>query len=145
MALFGATPVFAVGVLATFLGGACDAVGVTNRNQAVMLTTPDHLRGRARAGHSLAANVANSLGQIYVAAMCGTRLGPGGTMLLGGALTWLAVLVAAWRIPALLTVSDDDAAAAADAGGEAAADPKRDARARDPGGAEGLLDSALEL
>ena len=97
MALFGATPVFAVGVLATFLGGACDAVGVTNRNQAVMLTTPDHLRGRARAGHSLAANVANSLGQIYVAAMCGTRLGPGGTMLLGGALTWLAVLVAGAR------------------------------------------------
>ena len=76
--------------------------------------------------------------------MCGTRLGPGGTMLLGGALTWLAVLVAAWRIPALLTVSDDDAAAAAaDGGGGAPAETK--GGARDPGGAESLLESALEL
>jgi len=30
----------------------------------VLITTPDNLRGRAQAGHVLAANVANALGQV---------------------------------------------------------------------------------
>ena len=51
------------GGLATALCGAADAVGATMRSTVVMLTTPDHLRGRARSGHSLAANCANSVGQ----------------------------------------------------------------------------------
>ena len=61
--LFGATPLLYIGGLATALCGAADAVGATMRSTVVMLTTPDHLRGRARSGHSLAANCANSVGQ----------------------------------------------------------------------------------
>ena len=71
-----------------------------------MLTTPDHLRGRARSGHSLAANAANSVGQIYVATMAGW-IGCGPTMILGGALTLVLTGVAVWRIPALVTFRDD--------------------------------------
>lgn len=67
--LFGASPLLYIGGFATFLCGAADAVGATMRSTVVMLTTPDHLRGRARSGHSLAANCANSFGQVYVAAM----------------------------------------------------------------------------
>lgn len=38
-----------------------------------------HIRGRARSGHSLAANCANSFGQVYVAVMAGW-IGCGPTM-----------------------------------------------------------------
>mmetsp|Transcript_6291 Transcript_6291/g.10445 ORF Transcript_6291/g.10445 Transcript_6291/m.10445 type:complete len:237 (-) Transcript_6291:72-782(-) len=99
--LFGATRYFLVGALAVFWCGACDAVGATMRNIVVMLTTPDSMRGRARSGHSLAANVANSLGQLYVAAMS-TVIGPGFTMILGGVLTVVAVFCSVARIPELL-------------------------------------------
>ena len=36
----------------------------TFRTTVVLITTPDNLRGRAQAGHVLAANVANALGQV---------------------------------------------------------------------------------
>ena len=35
--------------------GAMDAVGATMRKQVVLLSTPDHLRGRAQSGHQMAA------------------------------------------------------------------------------------------
>ena len=38
-----------MGAAATFLCGASDAVGATMRSTVVMLTTPDHLRGRVSA------------------------------------------------------------------------------------------------
>eukprot|EP00966_Prymnesium_polylepis_P156098 3606851-Prymnesium_polylepis.1 len=98
--LIGSTPLLPVGMAFVSLCGATDAVGMTFRKTVVLCTTPDHLRGRAQAGHSLAANVANALGQMYVAAM-GTLVGPPATMALGGALTWAAVALAVWRIPKL--------------------------------------------
>ena len=78
---------------------------MTFRKTVVLITTPDHLRGRAQAGHSLAANVANALGQMYVAAM-GAAFGLPLTMGLGAALTWAAVGVAVWRIPKLWSYKD---------------------------------------
>jgi hypothetical protein len=77
----------------------------TFRTTVVLITTPDNLRGRAQAGHVLAANVANALGQMYVAAM-GASFGLPLTMGLGGALTWAAVGVAVWRIPTLWSYKD---------------------------------------
>jgi len=100
--LFGSTSHFLVGCAAVFWCGACDAVGAAMRNIVVMLTTPDHLRGRARSGHSLAANVANSLGQLYVAGMA-TVIGAGYTMILGGVITFAAVGFSVYLIPALLS------------------------------------------
>jgi hypothetical protein len=67
--LFGCSPWLLSGALTIFLMGAFDAVGATMRKQVVLLSTPDHLRGRAQSGHQFAANVANSIGQIYVALM----------------------------------------------------------------------------
>lgn len=104
--MFGASSFLVVGGIATFLCGAADAVGATMRSTVVMVTTPDHLRGRARSGHSLAANAANSVGQVYVAAMAGL-VGCGETMVLGGGLTFLFTALAVWRIPALISFRDD--------------------------------------
>ena len=68
----------------------------------VLLTTPDRLRGRAISGHLLAAYAANSVGQLYVAAMVGA-VGAGVTMRLGGVLTEVMTILSVWRIPALIT------------------------------------------
>jgi len=105
--LFGATNLFLVGIIAVFWCGACDAVGAAMRNIVVLITTPDKMRGRARSGHYLAANVANSLGQLYVAAMA-NWIGPGYTMMLGGVVTVCAVSLAVLRIPALWTKHADN-------------------------------------
>mmetsp|Transcript_10390 Transcript_10390/g.22531 ORF Transcript_10390/g.22531 Transcript_10390/m.22531 type:complete len:114 (-) Transcript_10390:327-668(-) len=82
-----------------------DSVGAATRNAVVMLSTPDHLRGRARSGHSLAANVANSIGQVYVGYMAGA-VGSGQTMILGGFLTIFFAHLAVYKYPGLLTYSD---------------------------------------
>ena len=85
-----------------FLMGATDAVGATMRKQVVLLSTPDHLRGRAQSGHQMAAYLANSIGQMYVGFMVAT-IGAGLTMQIGGVVTELMTGFFAWRIPALLT------------------------------------------
>ena len=56
------------------------------RKQAVLLSTPDNLRGRAQSGHQMAAYLANSIGQIYVAFMV-SQIGAGLTMQLGGVMS----------------------------------------------------------
>ena len=99
---FGCTRQLLLGALAVFVCGGTDAVGATMRNTVVLVSTPDRLRGRAHSGHQLAAYVANSLGQLYVAAMVG-GVGAGTTMKLGGGITELMTLLIAWRIPALMS------------------------------------------
>ena len=111
--LFGAAMIFCL--------GACDAVGATMRKQVVLLTTPDHLRGRAQSGHQMAAYLANSLGQIYVAFMA-SAIGPGTTMQLGGGITEVMTALSALKIPTLLThKGGDDANADGSSGDDGAA------------------------
>lgn len=107
---FGASPAWWLAALSVFGAGAADAVGMTVRKTIIGVSTPKHLQGRAAAGHSCAAQTANSLGQVYVAAACAV-IGAGPTMVVGGCLTWAATATAAWAIPALLTHHLDDAAA----------------------------------
>ena len=91
------------------------------RKQVVLLTTPDHLRGRAQSGHQMAAYLANSLGQIYVAFMA-SAIGPGTTMQLGGGITEVMTALSALKIPTLLThKGGDDANADGSSGDDGAA------------------------
>jgi predicted MFS family arabinose efflux permease len=78
--------------------GAADAVTVAVRQTTVMLTTPDHMRGRAFSLMVLAAQSANNIGTIWVGAMAGA-IGASQTMLLGGAISIVATLIIAalWR------------------------------------------------
>ena len=99
---FGCSRQLFFGAAMVFLMGATDAVGATMRKQVVLLSTPDALRGRAQSGHQLAAYVANSIGQIYVAFMA-AAVGPGHTMQIGGGITEAMTGLFAWRIPKLLT------------------------------------------
>jgi len=72
--------------------GAADAVTVAVRNTTVMLTTPDHMRGRAFSLMYLAAYTANNLGTLWVGFWAGV-IGATQSMLLGAVLAVIATAV----------------------------------------------------
>ncbi|MBT6275889.1 MAG: MFS transporter [Chromatiales bacterium] len=78
--------------------GIADAVTVAVRQTTVMLTTPDHMRGRAFALMILAAQTANNIGTIWVGAWAGV-IGASNTMLLAGVISIAAtgIIWRAWR------------------------------------------------
>ncbi len=61
-----------------------------------MLTTPDHMRGRAFALMILAAQAANNIGTIWVGAWAGA-IGASNTMILAGVISVAATFVI-WRL-----------------------------------------------
>ena len=68
-----------LGMLMIAALGAADAVTVAVRQTTVMLTTPDHMRGRASALMILAAQTANNVGTIWVGVWAGA-IGASNTM-----------------------------------------------------------------
>lgn len=93
---FGSANALWSGMLTIAALGAADAVTVAVRQTTVMLTTPDHMRGRAFALMILAAQIANNIGTIWVGAWSG-RIGAGNTMILGGAISVVATSLI-WRL-----------------------------------------------
>ena len=93
--LFGTANSLWLGMLAIALLGAADSVTVAVRQTTVMLTTPDHMRGRAFALLILAAQTANNVGTIWVGAWAGA-IGASNTMVLGGVIS-IAATLAIWR------------------------------------------------
>ena len=80
---FGTASSLWMGMLMIGLLGAADAVTVAVRQTTVMLTTPDHMRGRAFALMILAAQTANNVGTIWVGFWAGA-IGAGNTMVMAG-------------------------------------------------------------
>ena len=94
---FGATTVLWVGMIIVVTLGATDGVGMTSRQAIVQLTTPDNMRGRATAAHSLAAMSANGIGQAEVGFMS-EMIGADRTMFLGGAVSIVVVFLIWWLV-----------------------------------------------
>jgi predicted MFS family arabinose efflux permease len=90
--LFGWSTSIWIGIFALIALGAADSVGMTMRQTIVQLTTPDNMRGRATAAHSLAAMSANGIGKWEVGIMSDS-IGAGDTMILGGVVSILVVLL----------------------------------------------------
>ena len=90
--LFGWSTSIWIGIFALIALGAADSVGMTMRQTIVQLTTPDTMRGRATAAHSLAAMSANGIGKWEVGIMS-DKIGAGDTMILGGVVSILVVLL----------------------------------------------------
>lgn len=90
--LFGWSTSIWIGIFALIALGAADSVGMTMRQTIVQLTTPDNMRGRATAAHSLAAMSANGIGKWEVGIMS-DKIGAGDTMILGGVVSILVVLL----------------------------------------------------
>ena len=95
--VFGATTILWTGMLVVIFLGATDAVGMTSRQAIVQLTTPDNMRGRASAAHSLAAMSANGIGQFEVGVMSGL-IGADQTMYLGGVISVVVVFLIWWLV-----------------------------------------------
>ncbi len=93
---FGTASSLWVGMLMIACLGIADAVTVAVRQTTVMLTTPDHMRGRAFALMILAAQAANNIGTIWVGAWAGV-IGASNTMILAGVISITATF-AIWRI-----------------------------------------------
>jgi hypothetical protein len=107
VALFGvAALVFAVsrnlflsiGMLA--LMGTADMVSVFVRSSVVQLGTPDEMRGRVSAVHSLFVGTANELGD-FRAGAAAAWLGAVPAALAGGVATLAVVAIWAWKFPEL--------------------------------------------
>ena len=84
-----------LGMLMIAALGAADAVTVAVRQTTVMLTTPDHMRGRASALMILAAQTANNVGTIWVGVWAGA-IGANNTMIMGAVISILATALI-WR------------------------------------------------
>ena len=89
---FGTASSLWMGMLMIGLLGAADAVTVAVRQTTVILTTPDHMRGRAFSLLILAAQTANNVGTIWVGFWAGA-IGAGNTMVLAGVISVAATLV----------------------------------------------------
>ena len=92
---FGTATTLWFGVLMIALLGAADAVTVAVRQTTVMLTTPDHMRGRAFALMILAAQTANNVGTIWVGIWAGL-IGASNTMVMGGVISIVATALIWW-------------------------------------------------
>ena len=95
---FGLNKVFVLGLVIVASLGAMDSIGQTMRQAVAQLTTPDKLLGRASSAHSFSAMAANNLGQIEVGVLS-AAIGAGATMVLGGAISVVAVLAIWWLVP----------------------------------------------
>jgi len=92
---FGLNHIFWLGLIIVAILGGTDAVSMTMRQTIVQLTTPNKLLGRASSAHSFAAMGANNAGQMEVAFMAGL-VGAGPTMIIGGAVSLVVVLLV-WK------------------------------------------------
>lgn len=92
---FGLANSLLIGILMIALLGAADAVTVTVRQTTVMLTTPDHMRGRAFALLVLAAQTANNVGTIWVGTWAGL-IGASNTMVMGGVISIVMTALIWW-------------------------------------------------
>ncbi len=95
--LFGSINILWIGMIIIILLGATDSIGMTTRQTIVQMTTPDTMRGRAVAAHSLAAMTANGIGQAEVGFMS-EIIGADNTMIFGGVVSIIATLLIWWLV-----------------------------------------------
>ena len=92
--IFGLSPVFLLSFLALVLAGAADSVSVVIRMTLSQLGTPDALRGRVSAIHSLFIGTSNELGNFESGAVAALA-GPVFSVVAGGVGTLLTVAAVA--------------------------------------------------
>ena len=101
---FGLSTSFLVSLVALAVMGAADMMSVFVRSSIVQLATPDAMRGRVSAVHSLFVGTANELGD-FRAGAAAAILGAVPAALAGGLATLGVVGFWAWRFPELRNVA----------------------------------------
>jgi MFS family permease len=109
IAAFGLSTSFALSLLFLGFSGASDAVSVALRSTVRNLITPDLLRGRIAATHSIFAMGGPQLGELR-AGVSASVIGAGPAVAVGGLLTVLSSVVVSFLVPGIkrYRVSDPD-------------------------------------
>lgn len=101
--IFGVSQSFMLSLCMLILSGMFDAVSVVIRGTILQLYTPDEMRGRVAAVNTMFISSSNELGEVesgYTAAWMGTV----NSVVFGGSMTLLVVLVTALAVPSLRTL-----------------------------------------
>jgi MFS family permease len=97
---FALSKVFWLSFAALLTGGMLDGVSVVVRGTIMQLKTPDHMRGRVMSVNSMFINSSNELGQ-FESGVAARILGVVPSVIFGGCMTLLVVMVTAFKAPAL--------------------------------------------
>ena len=100
---FGVSQSFVVSLVILAVMGAADMVSVFVRATVIQLGTPDEMRGRVSAVHSLFVGAANELGDFRAGAVAAT-IGAFPAVLAGGVATLGVVALWSWLFPELRKV-----------------------------------------
>lgn len=98
--VFGLSSVYLISFIALLCSGICDGISVIVRGTILQLTTPDEMRGRVSAVNSMFINSSNELGQ-FESGFARQLLGPVPSVVFGGCMTLLVVVVTWFKAPAL--------------------------------------------
>lgn len=105
--LFGLSRSFPLTMLALIAYGATDMVSVVIRETLIQIATPDAMRGRVSAVHSLFVGTSNQLGQ-FRAGTTAALFGTIPAVVLGGVATLLVVAVSQRAFPELARINSID-------------------------------------
>ena len=97
---FGLSNVYVLSFIALLCSGVCDGISVMVRGTILQLTTPDEMRGRVSSVNSMFINSSNELGQ-FESGFARQLLGPVPSVVFGGCMTLLVVVVTWFKAPAL--------------------------------------------
>ncbi|MGC4104489.1 MFS transporter [Ferruginibacter sp.] len=97
---FGLSSVYLLSFFALLLSGICDGISVIVRGTILQLTTPDEMRGRVSSVNSMFINSSNELGQ-FESGFARQALGAVPSVVFGGCMTLLVVVVTWFKAPAL--------------------------------------------
>lgn len=97
---FALSKVFWLSFFALLTGGMMDGVSVVVRGTIMQLKTPDNMRGRVMSVNSMFINSSNELGQ-FESGVTAKMMGVVPSVIFGGCMTLLVVLVTSLKAPAL--------------------------------------------
>ena len=98
--IFGVSRIFWLSFLALGIGGMVDGISVVIRGTITQLKTPDHMRGRVMSVNSMFINSSNEFGQ-FESGVAARLIGVVPSVVFGGCMTLLVVMVTWWKAPSL--------------------------------------------
>lgn len=98
--IFGLSRLFWLSFGALMISGMLDGISVVTRGTIMQLKTPDNMRGRVMSVNSMFINSSNELGQ-FESGLAAKLLGVAPSVIFGGCMTWLVVVITWFKAPSL--------------------------------------------
>jgi MFS family permease len=98
--VFALSKSFVLSFAALFFSGVFDSVSMLVRSTILQMYVPDEMRGRVSSVNSMFINSSNELGQ-FESGIAARAMGTVPSVIFGGSMTLIVVLVAWWKAPTL--------------------------------------------